>query len=90
MLGRRRCGDTRQLSSHPVDYGEEAPEFVEPRHREALAAPPVRAPDAIESLASIYPNCDREVLAWGDMGAIAEPLALEYVGPPASRPGTTR
>lgn len=28
----------------------------------------------------IYPNAKREIIGWGDMGAIAEPIALEYVG----------
>ncbi len=27
----------------------------------------------------IYPDANRELIAWGDLGAIAEPLALEYV-----------
>ncbi len=28
----------------------------------------------------IYPNSSKEIIGWGDFGAIAEPLALEYVG----------
>jgi radical SAM superfamily enzyme YgiQ (UPF0313 family) len=28
----------------------------------------------------VYPNANREIIGWGDMGAIAEPIALEYVG----------
>ncbi|HEY4937429.1 MAG TPA: cobalamin-dependent protein, partial [Actinomycetota bacterium] len=35
----------------------------------------------------VYPNCDREVMAWGDMGAIAEPLALEYVAAACEQAG---
>ncbi len=27
----------------------------------------------------VYPNAKREIIGWGDMGAIAEPLALEYI-----------
>jgi radical SAM superfamily enzyme YgiQ (UPF0313 family) len=27
----------------------------------------------------IYPNARREIIGWGDLGAIAEPLALEYL-----------
>ncbi len=35
----------------------------------------------------IYPNADRELIGWGDLGAIAEPLALEYIGASARRDG---
>jgi radical SAM superfamily enzyme YgiQ (UPF0313 family) len=28
----------------------------------------------------VYPNANKEIIGWGDMGAIAEPIALEYVG----------
>ena len=28
----------------------------------------------------VYPNAKKEIIGWGDMGAIAEPIALEYVG----------
>lgn len=28
----------------------------------------------------IWPNSRNEILGWGDLGAIAEPLALEYIG----------
>ena len=28
----------------------------------------------------VYPNAKKELLGWGDLGAIAEPIALEYVG----------
>jgi len=28
----------------------------------------------------VYPNAKKEIIGYGDMGAIAEPLALEYVG----------
>jgi radical SAM superfamily enzyme YgiQ (UPF0313 family) len=28
----------------------------------------------------IYPNAKKEIIGWGDKGAIAEPIALEYVG----------
>ncbi len=27
----------------------------------------------------VYPNAKREIIGWGDMGAIAEPIALEYI-----------
>jgi len=27
----------------------------------------------------VYPNANREIIAWGDLGAIAEPLSLEYI-----------
>src|SRR6185436_19514607 len=27
----------------------------------------------------VYPNANRELIGWGDLGAVAEPLALEYV-----------
>jgi radical SAM superfamily enzyme YgiQ (UPF0313 family) len=27
----------------------------------------------------VYPNAKKEIIGWGDMGAIAEPIALEYV-----------
>ena len=27
----------------------------------------------------VYPNGNREIIGWGDLGAIAEPLALEYI-----------
>jgi radical SAM superfamily enzyme YgiQ (UPF0313 family) len=27
----------------------------------------------------IYPNREKEIIGWGDLGAIAEPLALEYI-----------
>lgn len=35
----------------------------------------------------IYPNARKEVLCLGDLGAIAEPLALEYIGTGAKRDG---
>ena len=28
----------------------------------------------------IYPNAKKEIIGWGDKGAIAEPIALEYIG----------
>lgn len=28
----------------------------------------------------LYPNAKKEIIGWGDLGAIAEPIALEYVG----------
>lgn len=28
----------------------------------------------------VYPNANKEIIGWGDMGAIAEPIALEYIG----------
>ena len=27
----------------------------------------------------VYPNANKEIIGWGDLGAIAEPLALEYL-----------
>ncbi|MCB1741144.1 MAG: cobalamin-dependent protein [Gammaproteobacteria bacterium] len=27
----------------------------------------------------VYPNAKKEIIGWGDMGAIAEPIALEYI-----------
>ncbi|MEK6443844.1 B12-binding domain-containing radical SAM protein [Pseudonocardia sp. T1-2H] len=35
----------------------------------------------------IYPNVAWELIGWGDLGAIAEPLALEYVGATARLAG---
>ncbi|MCP4627180.1 MAG: radical SAM protein [bacterium] len=35
----------------------------------------------------IYPNVNKEVLDWGDTGAIAEPIALEYIGAAAKLDG---
>ncbi|NIM48281.1 MAG: radical SAM protein [Gemmatimonadales bacterium] len=35
----------------------------------------------------IYPNAKKEIIAWGDMGAIAEPIALEYIGAGAGLDG---
>jgi radical SAM superfamily enzyme YgiQ (UPF0313 family) len=35
----------------------------------------------------VYPNADRELIGWGDLGAIAEPLALEYVAAAARADG---
>ena len=37
----------------------------------------------------VYPNANREIIGWGDMGAIAEPIALEYVGAGARLDGHT-
>jgi radical SAM superfamily enzyme YgiQ (UPF0313 family) len=28
----------------------------------------------------VYPNAKKEIIGWGDKGAIAEPIALEYIG----------
>jgi radical SAM superfamily enzyme YgiQ (UPF0313 family) len=28
----------------------------------------------------VYPNANKEIIGWGDLGAIAEPIALEYIG----------
>lgn len=28
----------------------------------------------------VYPNASKEIIGWGDLGAVAEPIALEYVG----------
>ena len=27
----------------------------------------------------VYPNAKKEIIGWGDLGAIAEPIALEYL-----------
>jgi len=35
----------------------------------------------------IYPNFNREIIGWGDLGAIAEPLALEYLAAAARQDG---
>ncbi len=35
----------------------------------------------------VYPNAKKEIIGWGDMGAIAEPIALEYVGAGARQDG---
>jgi radical SAM superfamily enzyme YgiQ (UPF0313 family) len=35
----------------------------------------------------VYPNANRELIGWGDLGAIAEPLALEYVAAAARADG---
>jgi radical SAM superfamily enzyme YgiQ (UPF0313 family) len=35
----------------------------------------------------IWPNSRNEVLGWGDLGAIGEPLALEYLGAALTRAG---
>lgn len=35
----------------------------------------------------IYPNAKKEIIGWGDLGAIAEPLALEYIGTGAKLDG---
>lgn len=35
----------------------------------------------------VYPHSRREVLGYGDLGAIAEPLALEYLAAGARRDG---
>jgi radical SAM superfamily enzyme YgiQ (UPF0313 family) len=35
----------------------------------------------------VYPNAKKEIIGWGDMGAIAEPIALEYVGAGAKQDG---
>jgi radical SAM superfamily enzyme YgiQ (UPF0313 family) len=35
----------------------------------------------------VYPNAKKEIIGWGDMGAIAEPIALEYVGAAARQDG---
>jgi radical SAM superfamily enzyme YgiQ (UPF0313 family) len=35
----------------------------------------------------VYPNAKKEIIGWGDMGAIAEPIALEYVGAGAVQDG---
>jgi radical SAM superfamily enzyme YgiQ (UPF0313 family) len=35
----------------------------------------------------IYPNANRKVLSWGDTGALAEPIALEYIGAVATMEG---
>jgi radical SAM superfamily enzyme YgiQ (UPF0313 family) len=35
----------------------------------------------------VYPNSNVEIIGWGDLGAIAEPLALEYIGAAAKDEG---
>jgi radical SAM superfamily enzyme YgiQ (UPF0313 family) len=35
----------------------------------------------------VYPNAKKEIIGWGDMGAIAEPIALEYIGAGAREKG---
>src|SRR3954469_14829799 len=35
----------------------------------------------------VYPNAKKEIIGWGDMGAIAEPIALEYVAAGAKLDG---
>ena len=35
----------------------------------------------------VYPNSNVEIIGWGDLGAIAEPLALEYIGAAAQDEG---
>lgn len=35
----------------------------------------------------VYPNANRELIGWGDLGAVAEPLALEYVAAAARADG---
>jgi radical SAM superfamily enzyme YgiQ (UPF0313 family) len=35
----------------------------------------------------VYPNAKKEIIGWGDLGAIAEPIALEYVGAGAKQDG---
>jgi radical SAM superfamily enzyme YgiQ (UPF0313 family) len=35
----------------------------------------------------VYPDARRELIGWGDLGAVAEPLALEYVGAAARKAG---
>ena len=35
----------------------------------------------------VYPNAKTEIVGWGDTGAIAEPIALEYVGAAARQAG---
>ncbi|NVJ26192.1 cobalamin B12-binding domain-containing protein [Myxococcus sp. AM011] len=35
----------------------------------------------------LYPNARRELIGWGDLGAIAEPLALEYLAAGARQDG---
>jgi radical SAM superfamily enzyme YgiQ (UPF0313 family) len=35
----------------------------------------------------VYPNANREIIAWGDLGAIAEPLSLEYIAAAVRRQG---
>jgi len=35
----------------------------------------------------VYPNAKKEIIGYGDMGAIAEPIALEYVGAAARQEG---
>ena len=35
----------------------------------------------------LYPNMPYEIIGWGDLGAIAEPIALEYIGAAAREEG---
>ena len=35
----------------------------------------------------VYPNAKKEIIGWGDLGAIAEPIALEYIGAGAKLDG---
>ena len=35
----------------------------------------------------VYPNAKKEIIGWGDKGAIAEPIALEYIGAVAKSEG---
>lgn len=35
----------------------------------------------------VYPDARRELIGWGDLGAIAEPLALEYIGAATQQAG---
>lgn len=35
----------------------------------------------------VYPNAKKEIIGWGDMGAIAEPVALEYIAAAARLDG---
>ena len=35
----------------------------------------------------IYPNANKKVLSWGDTGALAEPIALEYIAAVAEQEG---
>jgi radical SAM superfamily enzyme YgiQ (UPF0313 family) len=35
----------------------------------------------------LYPHAKKEIIGWGDLGAIAEPIALEYIGATARQEG---
>src|SRR5262249_20258608 len=46
-----------------------------------------REQEKVMRILLIYPNARKEIIGWGDLGAIAEPLALEYIGTGAKLDG---